>query len=62
MGLKVLYYYAWKDDGLYLNSELLYIRIINETKAHRMLVGNTYISCGVNNSMVKMYFIINIAI
>ena len=37
MGLKVLYYYAWKDDGLYLNSELFYIKIIYETKIDRMM-------------------------
>ena len=42
MGLKVLYYYAWKDDGLYLNSELFYIRIIYETKVDRIRCNKSY--------------------
>ena len=42
MGLKVLYYHAWKDDGLYLNSELFYIRIIYETKVDRIRCNKFY--------------------
>ena len=42
MGLKVLYYHAWKDDGLYLNSELFYIRIIYEAKVDRIRCNKFY--------------------